>query len=222
MNILLVEDEERIASFMSKGLAAEGHTIEHVMTASEGTSLALTYDFDLVLLDLMLPDGSGRDALALIRRSKPELPVIVVSALGQTDDKVELLDLGANDYLVKPFAFAELAARVRAAGRQGHMTGRVLSVGDITLDTRSRVATRGDDIRADLPTREYVLLEYLMRHPGQVLSRQQILDAVWGIDFDTDSNIVDVYVSYLRRKLDRDGEPSAIETVRGAGYRVRS
>lgn len=221
MNILLVEDEERIASFMSKGLAAEGHQVERAGTATDGASMALTYDFDLVLLDIMLPDANGRDALERIRQVKPDIPVIVVSALGEVDDKVDLLDLGANDYLVKPFAFAELAARVRAAGRQGVASSRVLTMGDLSLDTKTRVATRGGDIKVDLPTREFALLEYLMRHNGQVLSRQQLLDAVWGIDFDTDSNIVDVYISYLRRKLDRAGEPSVIETVRGAGYRVR-
>jgi DNA-binding response OmpR family regulator len=130
--------------------------------------------------------------------------------------------MGANDYLVKPFAFAELAARVRAAARQGQATGRTLAAGDVTLDIKTRVATRSSGASADLPSREFALLEYLMRHAGQVLTRQQILDAVWGIDFDTDSNVVDVYVSYLRRKLDREGEPSVIETVRGAGYRVRA
>lgn len=222
MNILLVEDEDRIASFMSKGLAAEGHHVERAGTAGDGASMALTYDFDLVLLDLMLPDASGRDALERIRQVKPDIPVIVVSALGEVDDKVDLLDMGANDYLVKPFAFAELAARVRAAGRQGLASSRVLTTADLMLDTKTRVATRGDDIKVDLPSREFTLLEYLMRHDGQVLSRQQLLDAVWGIDFDTDSNIVDVYISYLRRKLDRTGEPSVIETVRGAGYRVRT
>ncbi|TLM98358.1 MAG: response regulator transcription factor [Actinobacteria bacterium] len=222
MNILLVEDEDSIASFMSKGLTAEGHRVERASTSAEGASLAMAYEFDVVLLDLMLPDGSGRDALERIRRQKPDVPVIVVSALDETDDKVDLLDLGANDYLVKPFAFAELAARVRAAGRQGQASGRIITAGDLTLDTRTRVATRGADVKADLPSREFALLEYLLRHAGQVLTRQQILDAVWGIDFDTDSNVVDVYVSYLRRKLDRAGEPSAIETVRGAGYRVRT
>ncbi len=222
MNILVVEDEDRIAAFMSKGLAAEGHHVERAATAADGAALAVSYDFDLVLLDLMLPDASGRDALERIRQIKPDVPVIVVSALGQIEDKVELLDMGANDYLVKPFAFAELAARVRAAGRQGQVSGREIVSGDLTLDTRTRVARRGEDITADLPSREFTLLEYLMRHTGQVLSRQQLLDAVWGIDFDTDSNVVDVYVSYLRRKLDRQGEPSVIETVRGAGYRVRS
>ena len=222
MNILLIEDEDRIASFVSKGLAAEGHHVERASTASGGAALALTYDFDVVLLDLMLPDAHGRDALARIREARPDVPVIVVSALGEVEDKVELLDLGADDYLVKPFAFAELAARVRAAGRQGQISGRELTVGDLTLDTRTRLATRAQDIRADLPSREFALLEYLMRHAGQVLSRQQLLDAVWGIDFDSESNVVDVYVGYLRRKLDRPSEPSVIETVRGAGYRVRS
>lgn len=222
MNILLIEDEERIASFMSKGLTAEGHRVHVASTAADGARLALDHDFDLVLLDLVLPDAHGREALVRIRQVKPEVPVIVVSALGEIDDKVELLDLGANDFLVKPFAFAELAARVRAAGRQGQATGRSISAGGLTLDTRTRVVRREGQGGVDLPAREFELLEYLMRHAGQVLTRQQILDAVWGIGFDTDSNVVDVYVSYLRRKLDRPSEPSAIETVRGAGYRVRT
>ena len=222
MNILLVEDEDNIASFMAKGLTAEGHHVERAATAADGAALAVTYDFDVILLDLMLPDAHGKDALERIRQVKPDTPVIVVSALGEIEDKVSLLDSGANDYLVKPFAFAELAARVRAAGRQGQASGRVLAVGDLTLDTKTRVATVGDGPKVDLPTREFALLEYLMRHPGQVLSRQQLLDAVWGIDFDTDSNVVDVYVSYLRRKLDSGEGPSVIETVRGAGYRVRA
>ena len=222
MRILVVEDEDSIASFVVKGLSAEGHTVERSATAAEGTAMGVTYDFDLVLLDLMLPDGSGMDVLKRIRAEKPDLSVIVVSALGEIDDKVDLLDAGADDYLVKPFAFAELAARVRAAGRQGATSARTLTVGDLALDTRTRVASRGDDIAADLPSREFTLLEYLMRHAGQVLTRQQLLDAVWGIGFDAGSNVVDVYVSYLRRKIDRPGEPSMIETVRGAGYRVRT
>ncbi len=222
MRILVVEDEDSIASFVVKGLSAEGHTVERADTAAEGAALGMTYDFDLVLLDLMLPDGSGMDVLRRIRTEKPELPIIVVSALGEIDDKVNLLDAGADDYLVKPFAFAELAARVRAAGRQGAASSHTLCVGDLMLDTRTRVAKRGDDIAADLPSREFALLEYLMRHAGHILTRQQLLDAVWGIGFDAGSNVVDVYVSYLRRKLDRTSEASVIETVRGAGYRVRA
>jgi two-component system, OmpR family, response regulator len=222
VRILVVEDEDSIASFVVKGLTAEGHTVERAATVAEAISISTVYDFDLVLLDLILPDGRGMEVLKAIRVARPELPVIVVSALGEIDDKVDLLDAGADDYLVKPFAFAELAARVRAAARQGAASGRALSVGDLTLDTKTRVATRGDDIRVDLPSREFALLEYLMRHENQILSRQQILDSVWGIGFDAGSNVVDVYVSYLRRKLDRIGEQSVIETVRGAGYRVRA
>lgn len=221
MRILLIEDEAGIAAFIIKGLSAEGHTVEHAATAAEGRALGLTHRYDLVLLDLLLPDGHGREVLEALRAQDRETPVIVLSALGETDDKVELLDMGADDYLVKPFAFAELAARVRAAARHGQASSRVLSTHAMTLDTKTRVATHGDT-RVDLPSREFALLEYLMRHAGQVLTRQQILDAVWGFGFDTDSNVVDVYVGYLRRKLD-DGEgPSVVETVRGAGYRVRA
>ena len=222
MRILVVEDEDSIASFVVKGLTAEGHSVERAATAAEAIGLGITYDFDLILLDLILPDGNGIDVLKRVRIDRPDVPVIVVSALGEVDDKVDLLDAGADDYLVKPFAFAELAARVRAAARQGGASGRIVTVGDMSLDTKTRVVTRGEDVVADLPSREFTLLEYLMRHAGQVLTRQQLLDSVWGIDFAAGSNVVDVYVSYLRRKLDREGAPSVIETVRGAGYRVRS
>ena len=222
MRILVVEDEDRIASFVVKGLTAEGHTVERAATVAEAKALGTTYEFDLVLLDLVLPDGRGTEVLRALRAVHPDLPIIVVSALGEVDDKVSLLDTGADDYLVKPFAFAELAARIRAATRQGAASARVLRVGDLTLDTKTRVATRGDHVRVDLPSREFALLEYLMRHESQVLSRQQILDAVWGITFDANSNVVDVYIGYLRRKLDGNEEPSAVETVRGAGYRVRA
>jgi two-component system OmpR family response regulator len=221
LRILLVEDEDRIASFVVKGLGAEGHVVDRAAGQTEALDLGLTHDYDMVLLDLMLPDGSGRDVLRAVRATKPDLPIIVISAMGEVGDKVELLDAGADDYLAKPFAFAELSARVRANARRGSRSNRVLQVGDVSLDTACRVGTHKDR-QADLPAREYALLEYLMRHPGQVLSRQQILDAVWGFGFDTGSNVVDVYVGYLRRKLDVPGEPSIIETVRRAGYRART
>jgi len=222
VRILVVEDEDSIASFVMKGLTAEGHAVERAANVADAIGLGVAYDFDLILLDLILPDGSGLDVLKGVRAVRPDVPVIVVSALGEVDDKVTLLDAGADDYLVKPFAFAELAARVRSNARQGAASARELTVGDLTLDIKTRVARRGDDISADLPSREFTLLEYLMRHVGQVLTRQQLLDSVWGIDFDASSNVVDVYVSYLRRKLDRVNEPSVIDTVRGAGYRVRA
>jgi DNA-binding response OmpR family regulator len=220
MRILLVEDEDRIASFIEKGLGAEGHGVDIAPTAARALEFVVSRDYDIVLLDLMLPDADGRSVLARIREQNADLPVIVVSAQDDVDDKVELLDAGANDYLTKPFAFAELTARIRANARGAQQSARVIESGELHLDTVSRVATCGD-MSVDLPSREFALLEYLMRHPGQVLSRQQILDAVWGFDFDTGSNVVDVYVGYLRRKLDPEDGPSIIETVRGAGYRVR-
>ncbi len=221
MRILLVEDEDRIASFMASGLGAEGHSVERAATAADAMGMARAYEYDLVLLDLMLPDGDGRDVLRAVRARDSDTPVIVVSAQSEVDDRVELLDLGADDFLVKPFAFAELAARVRAAVRHGQQTASVLEAGGISLDTRTRVARRGE-VEVDLPSREFALLEYLMRHAGQVLSREQMLDAIWGFGFEGASNVVDVYIGYLRRKLDATGQPSAIDTVRGAGYRVRA
>ncbi len=224
MRILLIEDDDRIASFIVRGLTAEGHSLERAETAAEGRNLACAYCYDMILLDLMLPDGDGRSVLDTIRAHDPEVPVIVVSALGETDDKVDLLDSGADDYIVKPFAFAELSARVRANSRQGQRSARVLRIGRVLLDTKSRIVRLAEEGNAgiDLPSREYALLEYLMRHPDQVLTRQQLLDTVWGFNFDTGSNVVDVYIGYVRRKLDRLGEPGFIETVRGAGYRVRA
>lgn len=220
MRILLVEDEDKIASFVVKGLTAEGHGVERAKSVAEAVGMAIAREYDVVVLDLILPDGHGSQVLERVRPERPALPFIVVSALGDIDEKVRLLDMGADDYITKPFAFAELAARVRAAVRSGKDDSRVIEAGGIRLDTVSRVATRGE-FSVDLPAREFSLLEYLMRHAGQVLSRQQLLDAVWGFDFDAQSNVVDVYVGYLRRKLDCEGESSAIETVRGAGYRVR-
>ena len=219
MKILLVEDEDRIASFIVKGLQAEGHSVDRAAGMHDALALIAARSFDIVLLDLLLPDGHGSDVLRALRATDREVPVIVLSALGEIDDKVELLDLGASDYLTKPFAMRELSARIRAHARQGQSASHLLSTTKLELDTRTRVARHGE-IAADLPSREFALLEYLMRHAGQVMTRQQLLDAVWGFDFDTGSNVVDVYVGYLRRKLDVPGGESAIDTVRGAGYRV--
>jgi DNA-binding response OmpR family regulator len=220
MRILLVEDEDRIASFITKGLSAEGHAVDRVPSLSAAAEVGAGGQHDLVVLDLMLPDGDGRALLRDLREARVDVPVLVLSALGAVDDKVELLDMGANDYLTKPFAFRELAARVRALTRQENARSDVLEVGELALDTRTRVVSRRER-RYDLAAREFALLEYLMRHPGQVLGRAQLLDAVWGYNFYTESNVVDVYVRYLRRKLDVEGEPSVIETIRGVGYRIR-
>ena len=219
MRILLVEDEDRIASFVRRGLGSEGHTVERVATGREAIEIIRTEEFDLVLLDLLLPDAHGRDVLRAVRTRTRTTPVLVLSALGDVEDKVDLLDSGANDYLTKPFALAELAARVRALTRQEQERSDTIRVRDIALDTRTRTVTRGDK-KISLTSREFTLLEYLMRHAGLVLSREQLLQAVWGSTYHTSSNVIDVYIRYLRKKLDLPDADSPIETVRGAGYRV--
>ncbi len=221
MRILLVEDEDRIASFVTRGLGSEGHAVERAATGRDAIGLVQYETYDLVLLDLLLPDSNGRQVLRALRAHDQSTPVLVLSALGEVEDKVELLDSGANDYLTKPFALAELSARIRALTRQDQERSDTIKVGTLTLDTRARTVVRSD-LKVRLTTREFTLLEYLMRHPGQVLSREQLLQAVWGATYHTSSNVVDVYVRYLRKKLDIPGVDSPIETVRGAGYRVRS
>jgi DNA-binding response OmpR family regulator len=220
MQILVVEDEALIAAFIEKGLRAEGHAVSVEARGDRVLDRVVLEQPDLVLLDVMLPGLDGFAVLGGIRAIDPGLPVIMVTARGEVTDRVRGLDLGATDYLIKPFAFAELAARVRAhlrtaAGREARAD--TLESGRIRLDLLSRRAAV-DGVEVTLSTREFALLGYLLRHPGQVLSRQQILDAVWGFAHDPRSNVVDVYVGYLRAKLDGDG-PSVIDTVRGMGYR---
>ncbi|MGZ5323972.1 MAG: response regulator transcription factor [Solirubrobacterales bacterium] len=223
MRILLIEDERPIAEFIERGLEAEGYPVTCAADGDDGLSRALSGDFSLVLLDVLLPRRSGLDVLREIRTGRPELPVIMLTALGETEDKVEGLDLGANDYLTKPFAFEELLARIRAQLRQpGQRAGTELQVGNIKLDFPKREVHRdGRAIR--LTAREFDLLAYLMRHPDQVLSREQLLNGVWGYDYDPGTNVLEVYVGYLRRKLcEGDGDEAPIETVRSVGYRLVS
>jgi DNA-binding response OmpR family regulator len=217
VRILVVEDEPLIASFVQKGLMAEGHVVEIETRGDRALSRVSLESPDLVVLDVMLPGADGFEVLGAIRAVDPALPVIMLTARGEVEDRVRGLDLGATDYMVKPFAFAELAARVRAhlrtaAGREARADA--VEVGSVRLDLLERTA-HADGVRVELSTREFALLGYLMRHPRQVLSRQQILDAVWGFAFDPRSNVVDVYIGYLRSKVG----PDAIETVRGMGYR---
>ncbi len=219
MRILLVEDEDRIASFILKGLTAEGHLLERAASGSEALESALSGRNDLILLDLKLPDGDGREIVRRLRASRVQTPILVLSALNEINDKVALLDLGANDYLTKPFSFRELAARVRALTRTDLAHPELLEAAGLTLDSRARVVSRGTR-RYRLSAREFTLLEYLMRHAGESIGRAEILEAVWGTSSYTESNVVDVYIRYLRRKLDTPDAPSVIETVRGVGYRV--
>jgi DNA-binding response OmpR family regulator len=216
--ILVAEDEPRIAAFIEKGLRANGFTTLVAATGPEAVATARDADFDLLILDLGLPDLDGQRVLRDIRRRGERLPVIILTARTGVSDTVEGLDGGADDYVTKPFRFEELLARVRARLRDSRDTEpTMLRAGDVVLDLRARRATVGPR-SVELTAREFTLAETLLRHPDQVLSREQLLSHVWGYDFDPGSNIVDVYVGYLRRKLGDD----VIETVRGMGYRLRA
>ncbi len=221
MEILVIEDEESISDFLRKGLEGEGYAVATAPDGREGERLALSGAFGLVLLDLMLPDRSGLEVLASIRAALPALPVIVLTARGSVDDRVRGLDAGANDYIAKPFSFDELAARVRAQLRlpERERTTR-LEVGELSIDLVKRTVERaGHPVR--LSATEFDLLTFFARHPGQVLTREKLLQGVWGYDFDPGTNTLGVYVSYLRRKLRRPGMESPIETIRSVGYRLR-
>lgn len=220
MEILVVEDETGIADFLARGLKAEGYGVTVAADGEAGERLALAPGTDLVVLDRMLPGRDGIEVLAAIRRAKPALPVILLTAKAEVADRVEGLDLGATDYVTKPFAFEELLARIRARLREsGESSETTLEAGGIQLDLLSREATRGDRT-VRLPDREAELLAYLMRHAGRVCRREEILAAVWGYEHDPGTNVVQVYVGYLRRKLGRPGSPAPIATVRSVGYRL--
>jgi DNA-binding response OmpR family regulator len=223
VRVLLVEDEERVASFVAKGLTGAGFLTEVVSDGRSALASVCAEDpADLVLLDVGLPDMDGFEVLAELRKVDQKTPVIMLTARGDVPSRVRGLDLGADDYLPKPFDFDELIARIRAQLRHSRQAeGSSLESGDLHLDLKTRRAKRAEHT-ADLTSREFALLEFLMRHDGQVLTRSQILSSVWGYGFDPQSNVVDVYIGYLRGKLDRAGEETIIETVRGGGYRMRA
>jgi DNA-binding response OmpR family regulator len=221
MEILVVEDEVGIADFLVRGLEAEGYGVTVAADGVAGERLALGPEVDLVVLDRMLPGRDGIDVLAAIRRTKPALPVILLTAKAEVADRVEGLDRGATDYLTKPFAFEELLARIRARLREsGEATDTALEAGGIRLDLLTREATR-DGHAVRLPDRESELLAYLMRHAGRVCGHEEILAAVWGYEHDPGTNVLQVYIGYLRRKLALPNSPAPIETVRSVGYRLK-
>jgi DNA-binding response OmpR family regulator len=221
MEILVVEDEAGIADFLERGLRAEGYAVKVAGDGEAGARLAVEPEVDLVVLDRMLPGLDGLEVLERVRRARPLLPVIMLTAKAEVADRVDGLDGGATDYVTKPFAFEELLARIRARLRDGGGgSERVVEAAGIRLDLIFREARRAG-VATRLPEREAALLAYLMRNEGRVCSRDDLLSSVWGYDHDPGTNIVQVYVGYLRRKLARPDSPAPIETVRSVGYRLR-
>jgi two-component system copper resistance phosphate regulon response regulator CusR len=218
--ILLIEDEPGIVDFVKRGLEAEGFPVQASLDGLEGEQRALRESFDLIVLDLMLPGRGGMEILSALRQARLSVPVIVLTARGEIEDRVAGLDAGAVDYLVKPFSLAELAARVRAQLRLATQSPAAsMRVGDIEVSLLTREVHRGERL-VRLSSTEFDLLVHLMRHRGRVLSREEILSAVWGYEHDPQTNVVDVYIGYLRRKLSSPGDPAPILTVRSIGYRL--
>jgi DNA-binding response OmpR family regulator len=219
MYVLVVEDERRLAQLVRRVLEEEGHTVDVAHDGEEGLQMALEGTHDVIVLDIMLPEIDGIEVCRSLRRNRVDTPVLLLTALDGVDDRVRGLDAGADDYLPKPFAFQELMARLRALSRRRVQPRdpQELAVDDLTLDLRRRRAQR-DGRAIELSPKEFSLLEFLMRNEGRVVTRTQILDHLWGYDFATDSNLVDVYVAYLRRKVDKGTTNKLIRTVRGVGY----
>lgn len=219
MRLLVVEDEKRIADFLCRGLKGAGYDVDAAESGSAALEMTRGAGYDLVILDLMLPDIDGLEVLARMRRRGAGPPVLILSARGGVDDRVAGLEQGADDYLVKPFAFVELLARVRALLRRGQPTPERLQVGDLTLDCiRRKVSRAGEPI--DLAPKEFGILEYMMRNKGRPLSRTMIVEHVWDMDYDGLTNIVDVYIRHLRSKIDDRFPVKLIQTVRGIGYMI--
>lgn len=220
MRILLVEDEERIAAFIRKGLKEALYTVDSASEGGEALEYAAAGGYDVIVLDVRLPGMDGFAVCRALRQRGDKTPVLMLTARDTVDDRVAGLDSGADDYLVKPFAFRELLARLRALTRRPPaLQATTLRLANLELDLLTHQAYR-DGAVIELSAREYRLLEFLMRHPRQVLTRTQIAEQVWGFDFDAQSNVVDVYISFLRRKVDEPFEPKLIQTVRGSGYKI--
>lgn len=222
MRVLVIEDETKVGSFIKRALEEESYAVDLCEDGAKGLDMALATDYDLLVVDVMLPSMSGLDVVKNVRRERVQTPVLILSAQSQIDQRVKGLDAGADDYLTKPFAIDELLARVRALLRRGATESPgILQVDDLLLNPATRDVTRGGQ-RIELTLKEYALLEYLMRHAGRVLTRPMISEHVWNQDFDTFTNVIDVYVNYLRNKIDRGRTKKLIHTIRGSGYMLKA
>ncbi|HEY5598295.1 MAG TPA: response regulator transcription factor [Kiloniellales bacterium] len=223
MHILIVEDDENTASYMASGLTQSGHLVDRCADGRDGLFMATGGDFDAIVVDRMLPSLDGLSLVQALRAANVATPVLFLSALGQVDDRVKGLRAGGDDYLTKPFAFSELLARIEALGRRPSAPAvqTRLEVGDLELDLLTRQVKRAGRV-IELQPREFRLLEYLMRHAGQVVTRTMLLEGVWDYHFDPQTNVIDVHISRLRRKIDRDFDRPLLHTVRGAGYALRA
>ena len=220
MRLLLVEDDPKLAAAVARGLRVEGYAVDHVGDGDAALRQAAVYDYDAVVLDVMLPARDGLEVCRTLRERESPVPVLMLTARGQVADRVHGLDAGADDYLAKPFDFRELLARVRALVRRGPVRRAPrLRVGDLVVDTATHDVRRAGEAVA-LTAREFALLEYLTRHAGEVVTRAELIDHVWDANFEGSTNIVDVYVGYLRRKLERPFERALIRTVRGVGFKL--
>jgi DNA-binding response OmpR family regulator len=220
MRVLLVEDDKSVASFVQKGLDAEHYAVDLAADGDEAQFMVEQFDYDLLILDLNLPRLDGLEVLKRARAAKSSLPVLVLTARSRVEDRVKGLDLGADDYLTKPFAFSELSARIRALLRRGQRPAEVvLRVADLEMHRVERVVTRAGR-RIELTPKEFALLEYLLRNAGRCVTRAMIIEHVWNLSFDTMTNVVDVYINYLRKKVDEGFDRNLIHTVRGAGYQL--
>ena len=219
MRILVVEDDLRVASFIAKGFQQEGHAVDVVHDGEVGAYQATNHDYDVVVLDLMLPKLSGFDVITQVRAKKRRLPVIMLSAKGEVDDRITGLNKGADDYMTKPFAFTELSARVRSVLRRGISESTTLTVADLELDTATRIVTRAGQ-RIELRSKEYALLELMMRNVHRPLTRNMIIEHVWDIHFDSATNVIDVHINSLRNKVDKNFSLPLIHTIRGVGYQL--
>jgi DNA-binding response OmpR family regulator len=220
MNILIIEDEAKVASFLKKGLQQSGYEVDLAVDGEEGYEKIRNTNFDMILLDLMLPKIGGLDLIPMIRECRPAVPIIAVTAKASVEDRVQGLNLGCDDYLVKPFSFAELLARIQVQARRGDSSALELHAADLVLNPLKRKVIRGGKT-IELSNKEFSLLEYLMKNKDQIVTRNMIVENVWDASFDNFTNVVDVYINYLRNKIDRDFEPRLIQTVRGVGYMLR-